>query len=595
MSKKKLKKYEIGGSVGALVGQALIPIPGVGAGIGQLAGELGESLINRKKLQREANTLREQEAFANRALPDSGQRQFADGGSIAKRAIRKGKSVVRYTSPLLRKLEGGVQNVVSMASAGRGTPQIDVGLPKHRTQSEIAARKNRQRVKGGSPVRGGQAGMLPKFNATRTSGAFNATREQIAKNQTFNATSSQVVKDIPDDQAGVGRFNATRSQNVKDKLRATRSQVVKDKPKYAYGGKILATGGSLTKIGNGAVKVKGKKHAQGGVKLNRNVEVEGGETIANVQGTPFVFSDRVKVPGQKQSFADLHESAERRGVGERAVADIAAAQENTKAQQGVGQKFRSEKYGYGGFDKMKPMGVQANAMPKGLTANLPNAAPAMGAAGVTSGSGFGDFMTKNANLINPLINIGAGLLKVNKAGKAPNIERSALNDLKKMPTKFNIEPQLAEARQGLRTIASNSAATPNTLLAAHSQNLQNRSRLLGEKENKENQLKSAKIGAMADVNQRSDIYDNRTAAGNEQEKTRARSANSNLLIGGLGQLGGAAQQAKMDKMMTEAQPFELAAILAGSDAKSRTRLLELLSQGAPERFKAVLDAMQDQK
>jgi len=63
---------------------------------------------------------------------------------------------------------------------------------------------------------------------------------------------------------------------------------------YAKGGKL-----PFQLLDKGVVKVKGKKHEQGGVKIGK-VEVEKGEVIHGDK----VFSDRLKVPGTKRTYAD---------------------------------------------------------------------------------------------------------------------------------------------------------------------------------------------------------------------------------------------------------------------------------------------------
>lgn len=65
-----------------------------------------------------------------------------------------------------------------------------------------------------------------------------------------------------------------------------------------------AKGGKLpfTLLNDNVIKVKGKKHEQGGVKIG-NAEVEKGEVIKGNK----VFSDRLKVPGSKNTYADVAE------------------------------------------------------------------------------------------------------------------------------------------------------------------------------------------------------------------------------------------------------------------------------------------------
>lgn len=59
---------------------------------------------------------------------------------------------------------------------------------------------------------------------------------------------------------------------------------------------------------NNLISVNGPRHEQGGVSLNKDVEVEGGESIFD----NFVFSDRLPYPKSKMSFSDKAKMIEKR-------------------------------------------------------------------------------------------------------------------------------------------------------------------------------------------------------------------------------------------------------------------------------------------
>lgn len=71
---------------------------------------------------------------------------------------------------------------------------------------------------------------------------------------------------------------------------------------YAKGGKL-----PFVLLNDNVVKVKGKKHEEGGVKLGNNIEVEGGEVIKENK----VFSDRLKVKGTGKTYAEVAEKITR--------------------------------------------------------------------------------------------------------------------------------------------------------------------------------------------------------------------------------------------------------------------------------------------
>ena len=105
-------------------------------------------------------------------------------------------------------------------------------------------------------------------------------------------------------------------------------------PEARRSGRIFAEGGHLP-IGQDAVKFRGPKHEQGGIPMpERGVEVEGGETMDKVSGQDYVFSQSVKVPGSKMTFAQAHEKLVKSDAPQEAIERLAALQEKVTGRAG---------------------------------------------------------------------------------------------------------------------------------------------------------------------------------------------------------------------------------------------------------------------
>jgi len=106
------------------------------------------------------------------------------------------------------------------------------------------------------------------------------------------------------------------------------------KMQYQDGGKPPKSGpswgekGFAKPIGQDAVKAEGPSHENGGIDIGNNTEIEGGETIDNIDGGNYVFSKRLKVPGTYKTFAKAHEDMVKRGASEIAIKRLAQIQEN---------------------------------------------------------------------------------------------------------------------------------------------------------------------------------------------------------------------------------------------------------------------------
>ena len=120
------------------------------------------------------------------------------------------------------------------------------------------------------------------------------------------------------------------------------------------GGKL--PGGQVVPMEGGAVKFVGKKHSQGGIKLDAQTEVEGGETMDQVQmsnGKPndYFFSSYLKLGGK--SFAKRHEEILKSGGSQRAIQDLAKMQELAANKKGEKDRSPEQVAKYGGIHGYK--------------------------------------------------------------------------------------------------------------------------------------------------------------------------------------------------------------------------------------------------
>lgn len=132
------------------------------------------------------------------------------------------------------------------------------------------------------------------------------------------------------------------------------------------------TGGSrgqIVPIGDDAVKFVGPKHRDGGIKLDKYTEVEGGETMDKVMmngGKPndYFFSAYLKLGGK--SFAKRHEDLVKAGASQKKIQDLARKQEAVANKKGEKDRSPEQIASYGGIHKYqtagKPVYKPADAM-----------------------------------------------------------------------------------------------------------------------------------------------------------------------------------------------------------------------------------------
>ena len=92
-------------------------------------------------------------------------------------------------------------------------------------------------------------------------------------------------------------------------------------------------GGTEKSIGQDATKFEGRDHEEGGIDIDKNNEVEDGETKDTVNGNEYVFSKRLKVPGTDKSFAEVHEEMVSNNASPADIQQLAELQEKVSGRK----------------------------------------------------------------------------------------------------------------------------------------------------------------------------------------------------------------------------------------------------------------------
>lgn len=113
------------------------------------------------------------------------------------------------------------------------------------------------------------------------------------------------------------------------------------KPMYQknYPNEMKAGGGYMKPLPGGAVEFVGPKHSKGGIMLDANTEVEGGETMDKVNmksnggdASDYIFSDFLKLG--KKTFAQRHKEMLARGASQMDIQKLAKMQEEVARKEG---------------------------------------------------------------------------------------------------------------------------------------------------------------------------------------------------------------------------------------------------------------------
>jgi len=256
---------------------------------------------------------------------------------------------------------------------------------------------------------------------------------------------------------------------------------------YKNGGsyKPYATGGYASRMDGGGHKLTGRKHATGGIKMSPEIEAEGGETMTKLNGSGYVFSDRLKVPGTGSTFAKRHEKLMSMNAGKEAVDDLAKTQErvsgraerslgNGGSYKGLLDKRPTRSFANGGKTTGGEVTVTANrANPRYKTIN---------AAGFNNAINLPSKATQKAQtpqtpqteekeprdltglmaIAPDLMNFAVGAFGKDTTPEPTKVQRTTLD---RSSINYNINPQLKANAQSYRGLLSNLGSSAQERLA----------------------------------------------------------------------------------------------------------------------------------
>lgn len=295
---------------------------------------------------------------------------------------------------------------------------------------------------------------------------------------------------------------------------------------YAYGGKVkknnssYARGGRIRRLTGGASEFVGRKHEEGGIDLPGNIEVEGGETMDNLSygggkvfkkgGIPYVFSDRLKIPGKNISFAKAHKKLLNSPDSERSIMELARLQEKVSGRDSSNRSGRINKMQLGGIFggypgagsvppgsigeedliSLTPLSPRISGLGELFTTEEGNFEPPLRPAGTMKGKTLEDtsFMDKAlpylAHLPN-LLDTATGLIRGKRNIRSTQINRRSESTAASLPVNYDIGPALEEGRRQTLAVQRSPGATTNSRLAAHTANLRFNRQLFADKSNTE--------------------------------------------------------------------------------------------------------------
>ena len=181
---------------------------------------------------------------------------------------------------------------------------------------------------------------------------FETSTQRTGQDLGYNIGSSMTNSYLPGYQQGVAykaggemikRADGSYSQRgLWDNIRANKgSGKAPTKQMLEQEKKIKAEekkkGGYINPLPGGAVEFVGPKHAQGGIMLDKNTEVEGGETMDKVTmkdggAQDYIFSDYLKLGGK--TFAKRHKDLLNKGASQTEIQNLAKMQEQVAKKEG---------------------------------------------------------------------------------------------------------------------------------------------------------------------------------------------------------------------------------------------------------------------
>ena len=396
----------------------------------------------------------------------------------------------------------------------------------------------------------------------------------------------------------------------------------------------------------GPLEFKGPRHESGGIDF-MGVEVEGGETMQPLRRgsimadggkvkrsdskTPYIFSDRVNVPGTNSTFADYHKHMNRKGEPDISIEALAQLQENVTGRTSdpnhtsrTGRsKFKAKggaipmgsgnkkKYSYGGpLDINRPnrAGSGNLTMPdvpstlnsRGVPAVTSSSAPAQAG----NGFNFESILPYAGDIANVALGAFGGSRVDESAGMPGRVRtgRSAMRHARDMPTNVDVSDQVNMIRQSLRTLTTRPASTMNERLAAHSATMQGLSEVFGQRDRMETQLQSQRQQTLTQTALQLDSTDaqleGRRQAMGAQSTMQAQQFNAQqdiarqqMVAQGVAGASRTHQMLKQQYDLQESEAMQLEIALSGYDEDTRNRVLERLEGATSGRRKEIINEL----
>lgn len=175
--------------------------------------------------------------------------------------------------------------------------------------------------------------------------AFEQSMTRTGTDMGYNIGSSMTNSYLPGQQQFIGQaggglwanIHAKRARGEKMRKKGDPGAPTDEQMRKSRAQAGGVNGGYINPLPGGAVEFVGPKHAQGGIMLDENTEVEGGETMDKVtmqNGGPqdYIFSDFLKLG--KKTFAQRHKEMLERGASQAEIQKLAKMQEEVAKREG---------------------------------------------------------------------------------------------------------------------------------------------------------------------------------------------------------------------------------------------------------------------
>jgi hypothetical protein len=237
--------------------------------------------------------------------------------------------------------ELSIEQQDAIAKAGKTTSTVGAGAFSGATQAAQMTAGFGPQVQFLSTLAGGVGGAL----------MAKAQDKALAKTRTEQA------------ELAIDQENKLRYISDQAALQSFPSEGISGAPEMYKDGGVMKSkmqylkGGRLKRISSSAAVVEGRAHENGGVLLDKNTEVEGGETILKDKEGTFVFSEALGFAKEHKKIANMIGRLEKKPKKEATLNAIKRLkdkeqklkyhQEQYKAQQGIENDLDEMKYGGG--------------------------------------------------------------------------------------------------------------------------------------------------------------------------------------------------------------------------------------------------------